>query len=153
MEARRGGAAQGIAPPVGDGRRLAAVEPLPFVPTSAESASGKSRYSAALRRHLRIDVSVQLLGRAVTRGGELEGAVELRGSFVKTDLELAETVGTEAELATSEREAVDPLLALEMAEPRAHGGGELEVLVGVLEVDPQVVVLHAALLQTKGGSS
>ena len=49
--------------------------------------------------------------------------------------------------------ALDPLLALEMAEPAADGGGELEVLVGVLEVDPHVVVLHAALLRKRAAQA
>ena len=87
------------------------------------------------------DLRVEILGRLGARGRDVERRVELRQvAGVDADVELAQPVGTESELAPLQRPSLDRAATLERAEPSVDRVGGLQVSCARREVEPDRVV-------------
>src|SRR5688572_5344466 len=97
-------------------------------------------------RHRAVDRPVQRLDLGIPGRRAKERLVEL-GEILEgdRDVELRPRVRREAELAPPDPEALDHAPVLEIAEIAVDRVAELQILRGVLEVAPNLVVVHSSL--------
>ncbi len=60
-------------------------------------------------------------------------------------MELAQRLRAESKLSASDSESFDKALPLEIAKVAVHAIAKLQILVAVLQVNPDVVVVHVLL--------